>query len=70
MRSRAESPQKQFKLKSDLRDTKKALVTCSPLRVNHLLHCVWAHLITFFTFPFEKDFVTQVEDTAGASGPK
>lgn len=68
MRSQAESSQKQFEFKSDLRETKKAPVTCSPLRVNHLLHCVWAHLITWCvsTFPFEKDFVTQVEDTTGA----
>lgn len=72
MRSQAESSRRQFKFKSDLRETKAALVTCSLLRVNHLIHCVWAHLITWyvFTFPFEKDFVTQVEDTTGASWPK
>lgn len=72
MRSRVGSSQKQFKFKSDLGETKKAPVTCSPLRVNHLLPCICAHLITWyvFTFPFEKDFVAQVEDTAGASGPK
>lgn len=72
MRSQAESSQRQFKFKSDLRETKEALVTCRLLGVNHLLHCVWAHLITcyVFTFPSEKDFVTQVEDTAGASRPK
>lgn len=72
MRSPAEPSQKQFKFKSDLRETKKALVTCSLLRVNHLLHCVWPHLISWwvFTFPCEKGFATLLEDTTGASGPK
>ncbi len=56
MRSQAESSQKQFKFKSDLRETKTALLTCSPLTVNHLLHCVWAHLITpgFLHFPLKR----------------
>lgn len=72
MRSQARSSQKQFKFKSDLRETKKALVTCSLLRLNHLLHCVWVHLIScwVFTFPCEKDFVTAVENTTRDSGPK
>lgn len=73
MRSQAETSQKQFKFKSDPGETKKALVTCSPLRVNHLLHCVWPHLISwcfFLTFSCGKDFATQVEDTTGSSGPK
>lgn len=72
MRSQAKSSQKQFKFKSDLRETKKAPVTCSPLRVNHLLHCVWAHLISWwvFTFSREKDFVTPIENTTRDSGPK
>lgn len=53
MRSQAEPSQKQFEFKSDLRETKEALVTCCLLRVNHLSHCVWAapdKLVGFYIF--------------------
>ena len=74
MRSQAEPSQKQFKLKSDQRETKKTLVTCILLRLNHLSHCVCAApdklRVFFLHLPVKRLFATRLEDTAGASGPK